>query len=68
MDCDATILAAGQTVVVRAWWKRGQEVECVVRQVYPSGALSVREIGSENDKMAHQKDVVRLPEDGSAGA
>jgi hypothetical protein len=59
MDLDATILEAGQTIVVRAWWKRGEEVECVVRQVYPSGALSVREVGSEHDKMAHKKDVVR---------
>jgi hypothetical protein len=63
MDRDAAILEAGQTVVVRAWWKRGQEVECVVRQVYPSGALSVRELGSEHDKMAQKKDVVRTAED-----
>ncbi len=59
MDRDVMRLEAGQTIVVRAWWKRGQEVECVVRQVYPSGALSVREIGSEHDKMAQTRDVVR---------
>jgi hypothetical protein len=55
---DATTLEPGQTVFIRAWWRLGQEVECVIRQVYPSGALSVREVGAEHDKMAQSKDVV----------